>query len=144
VFQILPQPAPGLSEYSVEVDGQVLRYRQGAASWTNYVWPGPGSPGARVTALTYDGRTVELLNEPGRFGLEKMINAAQRRKVDGEAFELAWSQGEHTVKVRLRIISNAAPTDAGAAPAASGGAAGGRPGALPALVAGADRTEVQP
>ena len=144
VFQILPQPAPGLSEYSVEVDGQVLRYRQGAASWTNYVWPGPGSPGARVTALTYDGRTVELLNEPGRFGLEKMINAAQRRKVDGEAFELAWSQGEHTVKVRLRIISNAAPTDAGAAPAASGGAAAGRPGALPALVAGADRTEVQP
>jgi hypothetical protein len=72
-----------------------------------------------------------------------MINAAQRRKLDGEAFELTWAQGEHAVKVRLRIISNASASDAGAAPAA-GGAGGGRPGALPAQVAGADRTEVQP
>lgn len=137
VFQILPMPAPGLTEYTVEVDGQVLRYRNGAASWGNYVWPGPGTPGAKVTGVTYDGRTLEFFSEPGRYGLERLVNAAQRRRLDNEAFELAWQQGGQTVKVQLRIISNAAPAPAAAPPASDDGPAG-RPGALPAVVAGGD------
>ena len=145
VFQILPLPAPGLTEYSVEVDGQVLRYRQGAASWTHYVWPGPGTPGARVTAVGFDGRTVELFNEPGRFGLERLVNAAQRRKVDGDVFEMAWGQGATVVKVRLRIISNA--SSPAAAPSGNGGGesgGGGAVGALPAQVAGVSAAEATP
>ncbi|MEK8087225.1 type VI secretion system membrane subunit TssM [Aquabacterium sp. A3] len=145
VFQILPLAAPGLTEYSVEVDGQVMRYRQGAASWTHYVWPGPGTPGARVSAVTYEGRTIDLFNEPGRFGLEKMVNAAQRRKLDDGVFELAWGQGEPVVKVRLRIISNVS-TQGASAPAASTGAhaRSGPTGALPAQVAGLDVNGGQP
>lgn len=138
VFQLLPQPVPGLTEYTVEVDGQVLRYRNGAASWAHFVWPGPGTPGAKVQGVDYSGRQVVLFNEPGRYGLEKMINAAVRRKVDGNAFELRWSSGATAVAVHLRIVSNAAPSPAAteqAAPAA--GAASARPGALPAMVAGA-------
>jgi type VI secretion system protein ImpL len=139
VFQVLPMAAPGLTEYTVEVDGQVLRYRNGAASWANYVWPGPGAAGAKVTGVTYDGRTLEFFNEPGRFGLERLVNAAQRRRLDNDAFELAWQQGGQTVKVQLRIVSNAAAPVA-TAPAAATGEEGptGRPGALPALIAGGE------
>ena len=133
-FQILPQPAPGLTEYTVEIDGQVLRYRQGAASWQPFVWPGPGTPGVRITGVTFDGRQLNFFNEPGRFGLEKMINSAQRRRVDGQVFELKWPQADVAVAVQLRILSNSAPA-AQPAPTSEPGA---KPGALPALVAGSD------
>ena len=133
-FQILPQPAPGLTEYTVEIDGQVLRYRQGAANWQPFVWPGPGTPGVRITGVTFDGRQLSFFNEPGRFGLEKMINSAQRRRIDGQVFELKWPQSDVAVAVQLRILSNSAP----AAQPAPAGEPGAKPGALPALVAGSD------
>jgi type VI secretion system protein ImpL len=138
VFQVLPLAAPGLTEYKVEIDGQELRYRNGAASWNHFVWPGPGTPGVHITGVTFEGKPVEFFNEPGRFGLEKMINAAQRKRVDGQIFELRWTQAQASVAVQLRIISNAA-TPPPAAPAPVNGAGGGsRPGALPSLIAGQD------
>ncbi|MFX5793684.1 type VI secretion IcmF C-terminal domain-containing protein, partial [Acinetobacter baumannii] len=77
VFQILPSPAAGTTEYTIEIDGQQLRYRNTPPQWTNFVWPNPqGTPGARITATTFDGRTVEVLSEPGRFGLERLIATA--------------------------------------------------------------------
>ncbi|MGQ0596338.1 type VI secretion system membrane subunit TssM [Aquabacterium sp.] len=141
VFQILPMAAPGLTEYTVDIDGQVMRYRNGAASWTHFVWPGPGTPGVHITGMTLDGKPVEFFNESGRFGLEKMINAAQRKRIDNQVFELRWPQGANSVAVQLRIISNAA-TPAPAAPAApvNSGNNGplAKPGALPSIIAGPD------
>ena len=98
-----------------------------------------------MSAVTYEGRTIDLFNEPGRFGLEKMVNAAQRRKLDDGVFELAWGQGEPVVKVRLRIISNVS-TQGASAPAASAGssARSGPTGALPAQGAGLDVNGGQP
>jgi type VI secretion system protein ImpL len=108
VFQILPQPAPGTLEYTIEIDGQQLRYRNTQAQWTNFIWPNPqGVPGARITAVTFDGRTVEVANQPGRFGLERLINSATRKRKDGGAFELNWTGGGATVAVDLKIISSA-------------------------------------
>lgn len=136
VFQILPQPAPGLTEYTLEIDGQVLRYRNGAATWTNFVWPGPqGVPGARVAGVGFDGKAVEYFNEPGHFGFEKMLGAAQRRKLDGSAFELRWPHPSGTaVSVHLRIVSNAGSG------AAAGRQAGLRGLRLPRAIAGVEAT----
>ncbi|MDE2401505.1 MAG: type VI secretion system membrane subunit TssM [Burkholderiales bacterium] len=142
VFELLPQAVPGLTEYTVDIDGQVLRYRNAAAKWTHFVWPGPGVPGVRISGVTYDGRTVEFFNEPGHFGLEKMINSAQRKRNEAGAFELRWPQGALAVALQLRIVSNASNAAPAPAPAPATGNAGGlpsgngRPGALPALVAG--------
>ncbi len=140
VFQVLPVASPGLSEYTVDIDGQVLRYRNGAATWTNFVWPGPGTPGVRISAVGMDGKALEFFNEPGRYALEKMINSAQRRRIDAQVFELRWGQGAAQLAVQLRIISNAAASPppaatVAAAPTAAGGVAS-KPGALPAIVAG--------
>ncbi len=138
-FQMLPTPVPGLSEYTIEVDGQQLRYRNAVANWSNFVWPGTGTPGVRITGITTEGRAVEFLNEPGGYGLEKMISKAKRRKLDSGAFELTWPSGTMAVTVQLRLISSAAvgsPTAPGApdTPSASGGLKGVQ---LPALVVGA-------
>jgi len=99
VFQMLPQAVPGLTEYTIEVDGQALRYRNGKASWTHFVWPGPGTPGVKISGVTYDGTPVTFFQEPGRFGLEKMINSAQRKRVDDGVFELRWAKSDTAVAV---------------------------------------------
>lgn len=137
-FQMLPTPVPGLAEYTIEVDGQQLRYRNAVANWTNFVWPGQGAPGVRISGLTTDGRAIEFLNEPGGYGLEKMISKAKRRKLDSGAFELTWPNGPLAVTVQLRLISSpnvGSPNAPNApdTPSASGGLKGVQ---LPALVAG--------
>ncbi|MCM5679803.1 type VI secretion system membrane subunit TssM [Schlegelella sp. S2-27] len=139
VFQLLPQAAPGLTEYTVEIDGQVMRYRNTAASWTHFVWPSTqGAPGVRVTGVAFDGSTVEFVNHPGRFGLEKMVNSAQRRKLPSGLHELRWTQGNLAVAVQLKIISTPSSPAPAPAPDSAGASSGTalRGAVLPGLVAG--------
>ena len=150
VFQILPQGAPGLSEYTVEIDGQKLRYRNAAPAWEQFTWPNAsGTPGARISAITNDGVAIEVLNEPGRFALTKMLEAAKRKILKDNLYELSWANASNVVTVHLRIVSQpgAVPAPGGgavgtssgsAAPAAPAGVAGLRGVKLPNLVVGAD------
>lgn len=145
-FQILPVGSPGLKEYTVEIDGQVLRYRNTTAVWTSFVWPNAsGVPGSRITALTNDDRSVEIFNEPGRFSLERLFAAAQKTKSPEGLNELTWTKDGRSVTVQLRVVSapgaTAAPAAANSATSAgtSGVTAAGLRGVrLPALVAGSD------
>lgn len=143
VFQILPQGAPGLLEYTIEIDGQKLRYRNAAAEWTQFVWPNAGAvPGARITAITFDNRPVDILNEPGNFALTRMFEVAKRRQISPNLFELSWANGAAVVTVQLRIISQPgapAPAQNAAANApAPVGATGLRGVRLPNQVVGID------
>lgn len=106
-FMLMPQPAPGTTEYTIEIDGQRLQYRNGAAQWATFVWPNPGATaGARIVATRFDGNTVEIADFAGRFGLEKLINTAERiRNADG-SFVLTWHADGLPVSVGLRIISS--------------------------------------
>ena len=134
LFQIQPRPAGGVTEYTIEIDGQQLRYRNTPAQWVNFVWPNAqGAPGARITATAFDGTVVEVVNEPGRFGLERLISGAQRKPNPDGSFEMSWSKSNITVPVRLRIISNAQAASAGGAEPGSQGLRNLR---LPTTVAG--------
>lgn len=142
VFQILPSGAPGLVEYTLEIDGQTLRYRNTAATWASFFWPNPaGTPGVRLTGTTVDGRTVEFFNEPGRYGLERLFAAAKKAK-KADANELTWDKDGHAVTVQLRIVSQ----PGAAAPASAQGQARGSAVLLglqlPALIAGAPTAAV--
>ncbi|WP_118182791.1 type VI secretion system membrane subunit TssM [Paraburkholderia phosphatilytica] len=121
VFQILPQPSSGTTEYTLAIDGQQLRYRNTPPQWTNFVWPNPsGSPGATLSATTFDGRTIQFVNEPGRYGLEKLINSAQRSRRPDGTFDLSWTQGNVTVAVSMRIVSTSQPSAGGGGGSGSG------------------------
>ncbi|KQQ89187.1 type VI secretion system membrane subunit TssM [Massilia sp. Leaf139] len=113
VFQLQAHPAPGATEYTIDIDGQQLRHRNTPPVWTNMVFPGPGTAGARISAITFDGRTVELFNEPGQFGMRKMMEAATQQKKGGGVTELRWVSGNVAVVVDLRVISNAATASNG-------------------------------
>ncbi|MFO1339937.1 MAG: type VI secretion system membrane subunit TssM [Burkholderiaceae bacterium] len=137
-FQLMPNGAPGFVEYSVEIDGQVLRYRNGAAQWTNFAWPNPGAAqGARIHGRTLDGSTVELFNQPGAFGFERLIDAARVRKLPDGVRELSWGVGLQTVTLHYRAITSPGSAAAAAGGTGTGGGTAGLRGlALPALVVG--------
>jgi type VI secretion system protein ImpL len=56
--------------------------------------------------VTFDGRTVELFNQPGQFGLQRLFEAAQRKRKDGGVFELRWTAHNVSVAVDLKIVSS--------------------------------------
>jgi type VI secretion system protein ImpL len=88
--------------------------------------------GARVSAVTFDGRTVELFNEPGQFGLKRLFEAAQKRKHDG-VVELRWLAGNVAVAIDLKITSSAEANGNGETATASRGFQGLR---LPETIVG--------
>jgi type VI secretion system protein ImpL len=113
VFQLLPMAAPGVTEYTIDIDGQQLRYRNTPPSWVNMVHPGPqGSTGVKISAVTFDGRTVDLFSEPGPAGLEKMIGAAEKKRLGAGVAELRWSANNVSVGITLKVVSNAGASGA--------------------------------
>jgi type VI secretion system protein ImpL len=133
MFDLQALPALGATEYTIEIDGQALRWRGQPQPWVHMVWPNAqGVPGSRITAITPEGRNVVLLNEPGHFGLKKMIEAAKRKRRDDGGFELSWENSGVTVVANLKLLPAAAP--AAAAPAQGG--AGFRRMKLPETVVG--------
>jgi type VI secretion system protein ImpL len=108
VFMLRPQAAPGTTGYVIEIDGQKLNYRNGVAQWANFVWPNAtGVPGAKIVATTFEGRIVEVVNIPGRFGLEKMINSAKRTRLSDGSFHLTWLAEGVEVGIDLKVVSSA-------------------------------------
>jgi type VI secretion system protein ImpL len=80
------------------------------------VHPGPqGLSGARISAVTFDGRTVELFNEPGGQGLSKLMAAAVTKKLEPGVGELRWTSGSTTVAVTMKVVSSASTAGDGQA-----------------------------
>ncbi|WP_051068354.1 MULTISPECIES: type VI secretion system membrane subunit TssM [unclassified Janthinobacterium] len=133
-FDLQALSAPGATEFTIEIDGQALRWRGQAQPWVHMAWPNPqGAPGTRITAITAQGRTVVLFEEMGHFGLKKMIDAAKRKKKEGGVFELSWENSGVTVVANLKIVAAAA---AAPAPAAAPGGQGFRRLRLPETIVG--------
>jgi len=93
---------------SLEIDGQQMRYRNATPRWTHFVWPSAqGTPGVRITGVDLDGRRVEVINEPGAYGLQRLLGSARKRPLGNNSFELSWAHDSHVVSVQLRLISHA-------------------------------------
>ncbi|WP_246189302.1 type VI secretion system membrane subunit TssM [Pseudoxanthomonas kalamensis] len=144
MFRIQPQPVAGVNEYSIEIDGQLLRYRNTPPQWQSFRWPGPGTPGARVSATVPDGSVVELVNAPGSQGLGKLFDAAEQETLGDNHYRLTWRNGNVAISVELQVVS--APVQA----ANDSGSVGGlsptsmRGLRLPTRVAGAPAAAATP
>lgn len=135
-FQFQPVPAAGLQEYTVEIDGQSLRYRNGPQEWMDFIWPGDTArAGARISAVAADGRPADILNFPGPHGLEMLVNAAERSKIGNGMHRLTWTGGGHRVALNFRRIAEMTPPgDAAQGPGSAGGSGNAGGFQLPASV----------
>ncbi len=106
-FQILPGSAAGFSEYSVLVGDQQLRYRNTPAQWNNFVWDSSKpNQTAKVSVVTYDGRTIDVQSFVGQNALGQLIQSAQSRQNADGSYELQWRQDDWVVPVTMKIVSN--------------------------------------
>lgn len=105
-FQLKPAPAPGTTEYVIEIDGQVLRYRNTLSQWANFTWPNAqGAPGAKITAVTFEGNEIKVVNFPGKFGFKRLIDSALNTRNPDGTYSLSWKSANVTVTSSLKVIS---------------------------------------
>lgn len=110
MFDLQALSAVGATEFTIEIDGQALRWRGQPQPWVHMAWPSPqGTPGAKITAITPQGRTVVLLDQPGRDGLKTMVEASQRKRKDGGVFELTWQNEGVSVTANLKVVGTRKP-----------------------------------
>lgn len=110
IFKIQPEPGiGGISEYTININGQSLRYRNTPPTWKPFVWDGSQTnPVAQISAVTYDGRTVMIENISGNDALKKLFLAAKGTldKATG-IYTLTWSKGPIAVTAHLQLVSGA-------------------------------------
>ncbi|MEG2471835.1 type VI secretion system membrane subunit TssM [Acinetobacter sp.] len=122
-FQFYPLENPQLLSYTIDIDGQRMVFENGVQQWVNFVWPNKGAiPGARITAIDLEGKTHTVLDEPGEYGINRLIEGAQRTQ-QGNAFEMLWRSRQDAkvfVKVNFRLVSGNASGSIGANPGYKG------------------------
>ena len=122
-FQFYPLPNPQLLSYTIDIDGQRLVFENGVQQWVNFIWPNPGSiPGARITVVDLDGQTQTIFDEPGEYGINRLIDTAQRKPMNGN-FEMTWLSKQNpalSVKMNFRLISGNSGSSVGSSRGYSG------------------------
>jgi type VI secretion system protein ImpL len=90
-FELQPIPTPGLSEILIEIDGQVLRYRNGPQPWVAFSWPNNGqSQGARLQAVSFAGVPTQIANYNGRLGLMRLLAEARALRPADSSSTVEW------------------------------------------------------
>lgn len=92
-FEIQPVPTPGLSEIMLEIDGQILRYRNGPQAWTGFTWPNPARPdmdGARIQVVSFTGVSTSVANFTGRLSLMRLFAQAKSDHPSNSTVQLEW------------------------------------------------------
>ncbi|WP_058834354.1 type VI secretion system membrane subunit TssM [Luteimonas abyssi] len=137
IFQIQPSPAIGAVEYTLEIDGQTMRYRNTPPTWTTFQWPNAGAvPGATLSVVTSDGRTLRLVEAPGSNGFVRLMEAA-RVESRADSSTVTWSAEGVSITMEMRITRRAGAT--------SGGSGEWQRGLqLPSTVAGDDNATPSP
>lgn len=107
-FQFYPLGNPQLLSYTIDIDGQRMVFENGVQQWVSFVWPNQGAiPGVRITAIDLEGQTHTIFEEPGEYGINRLIDTAQRIEKGGH-YEMTWSSKNNpklAVKMLFRLIS---------------------------------------
>lgn len=104
-FYLYPMPTTGLSEISLESNGQVYRYRNEPQEWRLFSWPGEANrSGARVIGVSDHKNVRAELNSQGLWGLFHLFNKAKLVKEQGAQYMSVWTmQAANGSPVRVRF-----------------------------------------
>ena len=150
VFEILPLGAPGLTEYTLVIDGQTLRYRNAAAQWVRLVSGRTRARAGRCASGDHARRSQIEIQRSWGFRTREDVRRGQARGAREEP-RVFLGRGDSAVAVHLKFDQPARrcagrrPVPMHPRPRAgrhAATAAGLRGICLPALVVGADATAV--
>ena len=111
LFEIQALGSIGATEFTIDIDGQALRWRGQPQPFVKMMWPNvQGTRGTRITAITPAGQQVVVFNDTGTDGLRKLVEAAQRKRRDNGVFELIWNNAGVTVTANLKNNGKRAAT----------------------------------
>jgi type VI secretion system protein ImpL len=104
-FEIQIDGTPGVSEITLEVDGQSVSYRNGPQSWKPMTWPGAeGAPGASIKAKGL-GKNGDVVRK-GDWGFWRLLQEATVSGAAGQqVYSIKWdlsNQQLGIITVRLR------------------------------------------
>lgn len=126
-FELQPVPTPGMSEILIEIDGQILRYRNGPQPWTAFSWPNAATPnapqGARIQVVAFSGASTSVANHAGRLGFMRLLAQGKVDENANNTAQIEWrfrsqgirpaadrpSEGEEAVRFNFRVVSGANP-----------------------------------
>ncbi len=121
-FQFYPLEQAHLLAYTIDIDGQRMLFENGIQQWVNFIWPNSGAiPGARITVIDLEGKTHTIFDEPGEYGINRLIDSAQRTQ-KGNIFEMVWRSKENPelfVKTNFRLVSGNNASSIGSNPSYS-------------------------
>ncbi|MBV4413281.1 type VI secretion protein VasK [Enterobacteriaceae bacterium YMB-R22] len=90
-FELLARPAPGVTETTLTVDGQKLRYFNQMESWHRFRWPGETyKPGAMLTWSSAKGGAKLYGDWQGAWGLVRWLEKAKRARLDESRWQLTY------------------------------------------------------
>jgi type VI secretion system protein ImpL len=107
-FYLYPMPTPGISEISLETNGQMYRYRNEPQEWRKFEWPGQGqSTGASVVAISEKQNLRAEENQNGTWGIFHLFRKATVTKERGTQYLSQWKMEAYngkplTVSFRIR------------------------------------------
>jgi len=112
-FEVMLEPAAGITDIVFTLDGQVSHYRNGRSSWSRFVWPGTAAtPGARLDVVTVSGQRHTVFDYRGRWGLLKMSDSALHvTDVDEVQQRFSWTLGSEQVNLLVRNFGGVKLTD---------------------------------
>ncbi|EKE24017.1 MAG: hypothetical protein ACD_6C00267G0006 [uncultured bacterium] len=121
-FQFYPLEQAHLLAYTIDIDGQRMLFENGIQQWVNFIWPNSGAiPSARITVIDLEGKTHTIFDEPGEYGINRLIDSAQRTQ-KGNIFEMVWRSKENPelfVKTNFRLVSGNNASSIGSNPSYS-------------------------
>ena len=114
-FDLTPEGAEGVTESTLEIDGQQLRYRNERALPSPFAWPGKsGSPQAKITiSVSGTGERPGIPTIDGEWALFRLMARARVLQQDQTTYSVIWPitstdgrKFEIRYKLRARNVQN--------------------------------------
>ena len=98
-FYLYPMPTPGMSEITLETNGQMYRYRNEPQEWRKFEWPGQTErTGASVVAISEKQNLRAEENQYGTWGIFHLLRKARVVKEQGTQYLSEWKMESYNGK----------------------------------------------
>jgi type VI protein secretion system component VasK len=100
-FDIRIRPAPTVAEQIFSVGGRSIRYYNGPEQWTRMTWPGDSPTEGASIEIRGAGGMREVITREDGWGLFRLIEEGNAKRVDGRTFTVLWRLRSHDVDVMI-------------------------------------------